>query len=215
MRGACPVAGRLALRDLSRYRSRSGAALAAIALTLGISVAHRRDSGGGREQHGSRQPVADTARWCTPPTTRRSRCSTRATIEHAQQGVDALAAALPGATATRLDVAVDPKAEPIPELGGRPAISLGRRVSGGLGYAGSVYVASPALLSAYGLHASDLAGKDIVTTESGELSRSWVRRPVDRPDRPARARRAARLIGRSARDVLLAAEGTHHRGPAR
>src|SRR6185369_4602304 len=34
-----PVAARLALRDLSRYRSRSGAALAAIALVLGIAAA--------------------------------------------------------------------------------------------------------------------------------------------------------------------------------
>ena len=57
-------------------------------------------------------------------------------------------------------------------------------MSGGLGYAGSVYVASPALLSAYGLHASDLAGKDIVTTESGELeimgAASSSTAPIDR-----------------------------------
>ena len=34
-----PIAGRLALRDLSRYQARSGAALAAIALAIGIPVA--------------------------------------------------------------------------------------------------------------------------------------------------------------------------------
>jgi putative ABC transport system permease protein len=163
-----PVAGRLALRDLSRYRSRSGAALAAIALTLGISAALVATAAAAENNTGvgNLSPTQLLVHASDDPALA---VLDPATVERAQEGVDALAAALPGATATRLDVVVDPKAEPIPQLGGRPAISLGRRVSGGLGYAGSVYVASPALLSAYGLDASDLAGKDIVTTESGEL----------------------------------------------
>ena len=33
-----PIAGRLALRDLARYQARSGAALAAISLALGVPV---------------------------------------------------------------------------------------------------------------------------------------------------------------------------------
>ncbi len=163
-----PVAGRLALRDLSRYRSRSGAALAAIALALGISAALVATAAAAENNTGlgNLSPTQlmihssdDPAFAVVDP----------ATIQHAQEGVDALAAALPGATATRLDVAVDPKTAPAPQLGGKPAIQLGRPVSGGLDFAGSVYVADPALLVVYGLDASDLAGKDIVTTEPGEL----------------------------------------------
>ncbi|HTN81712.1 MAG TPA: FtsX-like permease family protein [Acidimicrobiales bacterium] len=164
-----PIAARLALRDLSRYRSRSGAALAAIALVLGIAAALVATAAAAENNTGlgnlsPRQLMVhasdDPALAVLDSTT----------IQHAQEGVDALTAALPGAAATRLDVAVDPKAAPVPQLGGRPAIGLARPESDGrFGYAGSVYVASPALLSAYGLDASALAGKDIVTTESGEL----------------------------------------------
>ncbi len=178
-----PVAGRLALRDLSRYRSRSGAALAAIALALGISAALVATAAAAENNTGLGN---------LPPTQLVVHASDDpalavldpATIQHAQEGVDALGAALPGAMVTRLDVAVDPKAKPVPQLGGTPAISLGRQVSGGLGYAGSVYVANPALLFAYGLDASDLGGKDIVTTGSGELeimgTASSSTAPIDR-----------------------------------
>ena len=38
---ALPIAGRLALRDLARYQARSGAALAAISLALGVPVGER------------------------------------------------------------------------------------------------------------------------------------------------------------------------------
>jgi putative ABC transport system permease protein len=164
-----PVAARLALRDLSRYRSRSGAALAAIALALGIAAAVVATAAAAENNTGlgNLSPTQLVIHASDDPALA---VLDPATIQHAQQGVDALAAVLPGAVATRLDVAVDPKAAPVPQLGGRPAIALGRPVSDReVGYEGSVYVANPALLAAYGLDASALAGKDIVTTGSGEL----------------------------------------------
>ena len=57
--GRASIAPRLALRDLVRYQARSGAALAAVALALGIAAAARDRHGGGGSQAGgpAAQPV--------------------------------------------------------------------------------------------------------------------------------------------------------------
>jgi len=163
-----PVAPRLALRDLSRYRSRSGAALAAIALALGIAVsivatAAAAENNAGAGNLSATQLLVHTSDLpdlAVPDA---------ATIAQFQTGVDEISASLPGSVTTRLDIAVDPRATPVPPVRGTPAISVARPVDGGLAFDGFVYVASPGLLSAYGLDSSALAGKDIVTSERGAL----------------------------------------------
>ena len=84
---AVPVAARLALRDLSRYRSRSGAALAAIVLALGIVGVDRGHCGRGAEQRRKRQLGVDPGAGAhrRPARPRRTDAATNAQF---QAGVD-------------------------------------------------------------------------------------------------------------------------------
>ena len=172
-----PVAGRLALRDLSRYRARSGAALAAIALALGMAATIVAAAGAATNNiglgnlstsqlllHGSE---ADLLTLPDAPT-----------IDSLQEGADEIGAALPDATVIRLDVATDPNARLDPRTPDHTAVALGRRASGqSFEFVDVVYVASPALLALYGLDSGDLAGTDIVTTETGSLQLLWTGGP--------------------------------------
>jgi putative ABC transport system permease protein len=164
------LAARLALRDLARYQARSGAALAAIVMALGIPVAivlsataaeHTADTGNladnqllirASDFHGPMLPDA-------------------AELDRMQTQVDRIAAALDNATVAAIDVAIDPDLEPDPELG-RMAISLGERADGRDGWRDKslVYVATPELLEPYGVDL-DALDPDIefITTETGEL----------------------------------------------
>lgn len=174
-----PVAARLALRDLSRYRSRSGAALAAIALALGIAVAIVATAAAAENNAGSGN-LSSTQLLVYTADKFGLVIADDATLDEVQAGVDEISASLPGAVATRLDLAMDPQATPA-SSDERPAIALARPVSDGLAYAGAVYVASPTLLATYGLDPGDLVGKDIVTTQTGEVEIMGAGRPS--PDR--------------------------------
>ena len=134
--------------------ARSGAALAAIALALGISAALVATAAAAENNTGlgNLSPTQLLVHASDDPALA---VLDPATIEHAQQGVDALAAALPGAHG---DAARRGRRS---ESGSRSHSSGGgprsRSVDGcqaGWATPASVFVASPALLSAYGLDAS-------------------------------------------------------------
>jgi len=172
-----PVASRLALRDLSRYQARSGAALAAISLALGIPVAivaiaaSNENSAGAGNLTSSQLIVraADTNGPIDGPF-----LPDAGKVATLQQEMDALSATLTDATVIPLDVAKSPDAITDPQFGSVPAVTIGERISegghDGLSEVGLLYVASPELLNEMGLDSTAFAGgTGIVTAATGDL----------------------------------------------
>jgi putative ABC transport system permease protein len=170
--GRSPIAARLALRDLARYQARSGAALAAISLALGIAVAtviaaaaaeHTAGEGNLSDRQllfriGDAEPLIPER--------------TPAELARLRTAVDRLAATLDHPAVVALDAAVNPTDHE--GRGGqvlRPAVMLGRPVGENtLRDIGVLYVATPELLGHLGL---DLApagpDTDVLTPHTGEL----------------------------------------------
>jgi putative ABC transport system permease protein len=121
--GRAPIATRMALRDLARYQARSGAALAAITLALGIAAAvvviaaaEEKKSADEPPNLSDRQIRVYTG--ATPgPEAVASR--TPAELERMGAGVRRLAAGLDDAAVTPLHNAYQPGVQPIPDDGSR------------------------------------------------------------------------------------------------
>jgi putative ABC transport system permease protein len=187
-RGAAraPVAARLALRDLGRYQARSGAALAAIGLALGIPVAVFASAAAAENDQGpgnlaATQLLIRTSDLDGPFIPEAS------AIGNLQTGVDELVAALDDATVLRLDAAVAPGAKAEPGITGIPAVSIVRPIDNGFEDLGIVYVASTGLLAEYGSAGHRLApDADVVTSRTGDVRvlgdvpRSGDKRPETR-----------------------------------
>ena len=132
--GGAPIAERLALRDLGRYRARSASALAAVALALGLPVVIVATTAAAENQLGagnlpSNQLLVQQAELDGPFVSKPE------SIADMQDGIDAIAATLPDAVVLRLDAAVNPNARPDPNVDAVPGISLAaqarrRRVGG-------------------------------------------------------------------------------------
>jgi putative ABC transport system permease protein len=163
-----PVAGRLALRDLARFQARSGAALAAISLVLGIPVAmvvaataaeHTADEGN----------LADNQLLIRDADLDGPMLPEAAELDRMQTQVDRIGASLDDPTVVPIDVAIDPDVEPDPEFGRMP-VSVAERVDDGWRGKDAVYVATPELLELYSVDL-DALDPDIefITTETGEL----------------------------------------------
>ena len=175
-RAPAPVAVRLALGDLARYQARSGAALAAISLALGIATtivvtASSAMFGAASEGNLSDRQVmirigeipgfGDIA-----PVGERG----PAELDGLEILVDRVAASL-DATATDIDVALAPLAD---EYEGLPSVVLGEPVEVDEGtmfrIVTHLYVASPPLLALYGLDQAAVGpDTEVLTTETGEL----------------------------------------------
>ena len=165
---ALPVSGRLALRDLNRHQARSSAALAAIGLALGIPSIIVASVAAGENASplgnlSSSQILVRTLEIDGPF------APDPALIEPAQAGVDEIAAALGPVTVVPLDAFRDPTTPRDPKSGEALTLSVDRRVSDGWMYIGTVYAATPALLTALDLEATDVAGGEIVTSVTGDL----------------------------------------------
>ena len=168
--GRLPVAVRLAIGDLARYRARSGAALAAISLALAIAVsiiasasaAQAAPSEGNLPNNQVLIRAADIDGPFIPET---------AELDRLRPGVERVVAALDNAHVTSLDVAIDPASTPDPSFNGRPAISLARRADEGWIDLSLLHVATPALLAPYGFDLDSVApGTVLITRESGDLA---------------------------------------------
>lgn len=177
-RGGLPVAVRLALADLVRYRARAGAALAAISLALGISAAIV--VGSAAAEYSARQAaglgnLTDgqlLIRIGRPEPVIPER--TPAQLASAQAGTDAIAAALGASTVIPLDMAVvtgyvDPGREGGPT--GHPAVEIGVPVVAGQQTTSHpLYVVNPGLLRLYHVDAAAIdAGTDVLTVRGGPL----------------------------------------------
>jgi putative ABC transport system permease protein len=182
-----PIAIRLPLRDLGRYQARSGAALAAISLALGVPVAviataSAAESSAGAGNLSSGQLMLHTADIDGPFVPE------AADVDTLQQGVDALTAFLDGATITPIDVALDPQAEAATGANGRVSVELGRKVDQGWTFVSKLYVATPALLDHYGI-SGDAANPDsgFLSTQPDDLNLTGP--PVRQTDGPRTAGR--------------------------
>jgi putative ABC transport system permease protein len=177
--GRLPVAVRLAIGDLARYRARSGAALAAISLAVGIAVTVMASAA-------AAQATADEGNLPENQVLIRAKgdgpfIPEAGELEELQAAVDRVVAEFGSAQVTGLDVAIDPASEPDPSFGGREAITLGERWGDGWNDVSLLYVATPQLLAYYGYELDAVAPSTIVITrEVGEFTiRGEVR--TDRP----------------------------------
>jgi putative ABC transport system permease protein len=167
-----PVAVRLALRDLSRYQARSGAALAAISLGLAIPVAilvaasaaeYTADEGNLPDRQvlirvGDAEPLIPER--------------TRAQLSTLEAQVHRIAATLDHAAVIALDAAVNP-ADREGRNGQvlRPAVVAGGQVDENtVRDLGILYVATPELLGHVGIDpASVKPGTNVLTVHAGGL----------------------------------------------
>ncbi|MGI5228653.1 FtsX-like permease family protein [Actinoallomurus sp. CA-142502] len=167
-----PVAVRLALRDLARHQARSGAAVAAISLALGIAAALvvlATDAQGTAETGnlGDRQMVIKATG--SGPAANLVPVRTAAEVNALTAQVDRVASALDHPVTVPLDVPIDPDLPPQTD-DGRPArmpaiFCLPRGTECG---DIPLYVASPALLRFLGVDPAAVApAADVLTGRSG------------------------------------------------
>ncbi|MGW3603805.1 FtsX-like permease family protein [Micromonospora sp. NPDC005161] len=177
-RGGLPVAVRLALADLARYRVRAGAALAAISLAVGLSAAIV--VGSAAAEYRSREAaglgnLADSQlliRIGQPDPVIPGR--TAAEIAALQARTDTIAAGVGAATVIPLDMAVvashtDPGREGGPT--GHPAVEIAVPAAAGESTPSHpLYVVSPGLLRLNGADGMAVdADTDVLTARTGEL----------------------------------------------
>jgi putative ABC transport system permease protein len=163
--GPAPVAARLALRDLARYQARSGAALAAITLALGIAAAvvltaaaeEKRDADrmAANLPNLSDRQIRVYTRATRDPDLIALPLQTSSQLAQSAARVRQLAAGLGQATVIPLRKALQPGEPPIATFEGDrgvAAVGLARQVDPKRWDRGSgVYVATPALLRYVGI----------------------------------------------------------------
>jgi putative ABC transport system permease protein len=173
-----PLASRLALRDLARYRSRSGAALAAVSFavfiaTVAIILASVRFDDAldyvapnmASNQLLLYNPGND------PSQDQPGQFTTAAALAATRRRVDALAAQLHAPAPLELDLAVTANVRQQEINGNGPPSTVTQNLPGALvslhgrGAGGMLYVATPALLKAFGITNLNPAA-DVLTTRA-------------------------------------------------
>ena len=165
--GRFSIAPRLALRDLARYQARSGAALAAVTLALGIAATVVVIASA-QEAKDAKAPPSLSERqirvYLGPPGAQKlTPIEPSAQLERQTAAVQQLAAHLDRATLIALRKAVQPGAPLLVEgnIRSRPTIELARRFDspgGGTSYRvdSELYVATPAVLRYLGIDPATL-----------------------------------------------------------
>ncbi|GAA4464553.1 FtsX-like permease family protein [Phytohabitans houttuyneae] len=169
-----PLAPRLAMRDLARYRARSSAALAAIGLAVGIAavvaLAAAVSAAKATAPGGGNLPADQIIIWLQPEGTDGPVPTLSASQADAlRRQVDALAADLRATSVLPLTGAVNPAGPTSRE--GRPPVILGKphTVDDGIEYRGNemipVFVATPEILAHYGIDPASInADTDVLTS---------------------------------------------------
>ncbi len=179
-----PVAVRLALRDLARHQARSGAALAAISLALGITAAIIISSAADRTAaNAGNLPDTQILVWTGQsdgPNGPAIPVRTPAQLRVLAAAVHQIAGPLPHSEVTALDMPVNPADKPQPGGQGsqaaQPVASLGapqNPAAGGRGGSYStipLYVATPAVLRYLGIGPATItSAADFLTVQAGQL----------------------------------------------
>jgi putative ABC transport system permease protein len=182
--GRTTIAVRLALRDLVRYQARSGAALGAVTLAIGVAATIAISASAAETPAGpGNLPPDQLMVYLTPAGGMSQIPPLSASQRQAVTGtVQQLAVAL-HASVLPLDQAYDPQssvqpAQPGGPGGGQPAgfvtasldrvtqLSRGQEITS----VHALYIASPALLAYYGLKPGQLqSGSDIITSRNGDI----------------------------------------------
>jgi putative ABC transport system permease protein len=168
------VAGRIAIRDLVRYQARSGAALAAIALSVGIAAAVIVASSAALYSSNEEGNLSDAQLLVRigeiPPRDDVRPIPDRSSVEVEQldDAVDGIADSLDRATVVPIDVAV---ASDFEGFGGLPAVVLTEAVEPGLNrILTHLYLANPEILARYGVDLDTVGPQtEVLTVERGEL----------------------------------------------
>ncbi|MDG6106208.1 FtsX-like permease family protein [Dactylosporangium aurantiacum] len=225
-----PLAPRLALRDLARYRARSSAALAAIVLAVGIAAAIALSAAvavaKAAAPTGGNLPADQLIVWVGPSGLDGPVPSLTPEQETAaRQQVDAIAAALHGTSVLPLHAALDPDT-PTPggAEGGRPVQQMGRptieTIDGRTRHryssddADPLFVATPELLRHYGIDPAGIAADtDLVSWRAGydgydifPNRRSGWRPKVQQADLPTYTSLPGTLITAHAMETLKLTE---------
>jgi putative ABC transport system permease protein len=179
-----PVAVRLALRDLARHQARSGAALAAISLALGITAAIIISSAADKTAaNAGNLPDTQILVWTGQPDGPNGPViplQTPAQLRVLAAAVHQIAGPLPHSEVTALDMPVNPADKPQPggqgSQTGQPVASLGapqNPAAGGRGGTYStipLYVATPAVLRYLGISPATITpAADFLTPHPGQL----------------------------------------------
>jgi putative ABC transport system permease protein len=165
--GRLPVAVRLGIGDLARYRARSGAALAAISLAVGIAVAVIASATAAQAATGlgnlpeNQVLIRAFDGPFVPEATE---------LDRLDAAADRVVASFDDPRVTPLEVALDPDLEPDPSFDGREAITIAVRFDEGWRDLSLVYVATPRLLASYGYDLdAGTPGTKVITREAGEF----------------------------------------------
>jgi putative ABC transport system permease protein len=181
--GRAPVAVRLALRDLARHQARSGAALAAISLALGITAAIIISSAADKAAASAGNlPDTQIAVWIGQPEAADGLIPIRtpAQLGVLAAAVHQVAGSLDHAAVIGLDMPVNPADKPQPGSQGsqaeQPVASLGASQNpAAAGREGSyssipLYVATPAVLHHLGISPATISpATDMLTVQPGQL----------------------------------------------
>jgi putative ABC transport system permease protein len=173
--GRAPLATRLALRDLARYRSRSGAALAAVSfavflavVTIVIASVRFDDALDYVAPNMASNQLILYAPGADPSQYSPGQSVPAAKLAAARHEADTLAAQLHAPAPLELDLAVSPNVS----AAGQPTQNQPGAVTSlhGQGSAGEImYVATPALLKTFGISASEVNPAADVLTARAQL----------------------------------------------
>lgn len=168
------VSIRLAFRDLVRYQSRSGAALAATSLAVGIAVAIVISASAAlfdsaaEGNLGDHQIMVRIGELPASGDVEAIPDRTPAEVQRLEDIVAEIADSLENTTTTPIEVAIDPEFE---GLGGLASVVLTEEVEPGLGrILTHVYVAGPELLDLYDVEFDSVdTDIELLTVEKGEV----------------------------------------------
>ncbi len=179
-----PVAVRLALRDLARHQARSGAALAAISLALGITAAIIISSAADKTAAtAGNLPDTQILVWTGQsdgPNGPAIPLRAPAQLRVLAAAVHQIAGSLPHSEVTALDMPVNPADKPQPggqgSQAGQPVASMGAPQDPAAGDRGGtystipLYVATPAVLRYLGISPAMITpAADFLTVQAGPL----------------------------------------------
>jgi putative ABC transport system permease protein len=226
--GRVPVAPRLALRDLVRYQARSGAALAAVTLALGIAITVVVIASAEHAKQAA-EPLNFTDRqirvYTGPPELRKEPAVLAgAELNRAKAGVERMARDLDGATVIPLTRAFQP-GEGTFTVGGtrvRPTVQAARRTAGPDGQTGyrvavELYLATPAVLRYLGVDPAGVhESADFLADRSVRTEGLVVPSFKGRRDLPLthvqRIQTDRRLFGSTKGPMFITPDGLRRRG---
>jgi putative ABC transport system permease protein len=176
-----PIAIRLALRDLARYQARSGAALGAVTLAIGIAGAiaiSATVSAAGDVHSAGNLPANQLIVYVSEGGPGRPLPDVTATqLQAIEASIDDIATTLNTNVVVPLDAAVNPTAPEVPGLGGNQGgreiaalVKVTPRPRGtDVEFIAPLYVATPALLAHYGIDPSVVDPNSDVLTSRTDL----------------------------------------------